>query len=104
MVNNIKQLESAIDCSEKMLKDAEAGNWDSVMEIEVQRGELLKKLFSTPHQVGDIADMDNKIRKIISINKKLEAISINARDDSGKHIAAINNGRRAVNVYAQNRN
>ena len=99
-----KQLKDAISCSETMLKDAESGNWNRVMEIEVQRSELLEKLFSTSHQGNDVVEMDDKIRKIIGINKKLEEIAINAKDDSGKHIASINNGRRAVDVYMQHSN
>ena len=39
-----KQLKDAINCSETMLKNAEAGNWNSVMEIEVQRSELVRKI------------------------------------------------------------
>jgi len=101
---NNEQLDNALDCTEIMLKNAESGNWDRVMDIEVQRGELLEKLFSTPHKNSNIADMDEKIRKIIDMNKKLEAITINARDHSGSHIASLNNGRRAVNVYMQNSN
>ena len=99
-----KQLKDAINCSETMLKNAEAGNWNSVMEIEVQRSELLEKLFATPHHGNNADEMDNKIRKIIDINKKLETIAISARDDSGQDIASINNGRRAVNVYIKNSN
>lgn len=99
-----KQLKDVINCSETMLKNAEAGNWDSVMEIEVQRSELLEKLFATSHHDNNVDEMDSKIRKIIDINKKLETIAISARDDSGRHIASMNNGRRAVNVYMQNSN
>ena len=103
-----KQLKDVTNFSETMLKDAESGNWDSVMEIEVQRSGLLEKLFSTSHQEQgqnqDIDEMDSNIRKIIDINKKLETIAISVRDDSGQHIASMNNGRRAVNVYMQNSN
>ncbi len=99
-----KQLKDVTNFSETMLKDAESGNWDSVMEIEVQRSGLLEKLFSTSHQDNDIDEMDSEIRKIIDINKKLETIAISVRDDSGQHIASMNNGRRAVNVYMQNSN
>ena len=102
-MGNNKQLDSAIYCSERMLKDAQEGNWDSVMEIEIQRSELLAKLFSTSGN-NNIDDMDDKIRKIININKQLEDITVDAKEAAGKQISSINNGRRAVNVYAQNSN
>ena len=97
-----KQLQNAIECSEIMLKDAEAGNWDKVFEIETRRSNLLKKLFSSPERENNVADMDDKIREIIAINKKLEAITLKARDDAQKGIASISKGRQAVNLYAQN--
>jgi len=97
-----KQLQTAIECSETMLRDAEAGNWDKVFEIETRRSNLLKKLFSSPQQENNVEDIDNKIKEIIAINKKLEAITLKARDEAHNGIASINKGRRAVNLYAQN--
>ena len=99
---SIKQLHKAIECSEKMLIDAEAGNWEKVFDIEAQRSALLEKLFSSSHKENNIQDMDDKIRKIIAINKKLEAITLKARDNTGDDIASISKGKRAVNVYQQN--
>ncbi len=97
-----KQLQSAITCSEIMLKDAQAGNWDRVFDIEAQRSELLEKLFSSENQGNSIDDMDARIREIIAINKKLEAITLQARDNAREDIASINKGRHAIDSYAQN--
>ncbi len=96
------QLQSAITCSEIMLKDAEAGNWDRVFDIEVQRSELLEKLFSSTDQENNVDEMDAKIREIIAINKKLEAITLKARDSAQDDITSINKGRHAISSYAQN--
>lgn len=97
-----KQLQNALEHSEAMLKDAEAGNWDKVIEMEAQRSELLKKLFSSPYGRDNIADIDNKIGEIIDINNKLEAVVAKARDNAGNDITSINKGRRAVSLYTQN--
>ena len=97
-----KQLQSAITCSEIMLKDAQAGNWDRVFDIEVERSELLEKLFSGSDRENNVDEMDAKIREIIAINKKLEAITQKARDDARDDIASIGKGRHAINSYAQN--
>lgn len=96
------ELQNAVDYSKMMLRDAKAGNWDNVIDIEVQRSELLEKLFSTSSHDNDIAEMDDKIRKIIEINKKLEVITLNARDDARSEIMSINKGRNAVKSYSQN--
>lgn len=102
MNDKTKQLLNVVECSETMLKDAEAGNWDKVIDIEVKRSELLEQLFSSPCQDNNIEEMDDKIRQIIDINKKLESITINARDNVRNDIAVINKGHHAVNMYAQN--
>ncbi len=97
-----KQLHEAIECSEKMLIDAEAGNWEKVFDIEAQRSALLEKLFSGTNKESNVQDMDDKIRKIIAINKKLEAITLKTRDSTRDDIASIRKGRHAVNSYQQN--
>ncbi len=97
-----QQLHKAIECSETMLKDAEAGNWEKVYNIEAQRSVLLEKLFSGTGKENNVQDMDEKIRKIIAINKKLEAITMRARDNTRDDISSMNKGRSAVSLYAQN--
>ena len=97
-----QQLHKAIECSEIMLKDAEAGNWEKVFDIEAQRSALLEKLFSGADKENNVQDMDDKIRKIIAINKKLEAITMQARDNTRDELSSMNKGRHAVSLYAQN--
>ena len=102
MNSKTEQLKRVVEYSETMLENAQAGNWDSVIEIETQRGELLKKLFSGSPQDNNVAELDAEIRKIISINEKLEAITLNAREDARDDMASANKGRHAVDAYAQN--
>ncbi len=97
-----KQIHEVIECSEKMLIDAEAGNWENVFAIEAQRSALLEKLFSGTDRENTVQDIDDKIRKVIAINKKLEAITVKARDCTRDDISSINKGHNAVNQYAQN--
>lgn len=97
-----EQLQRVVEYSKTMLENAQAGNWDSVIKIEARRGELLKKLFSVSPQDNNVAEMDAEIRKIISINEKLEAITLSAREDARSDMASANKGRHAVDVYAQN--
>ena len=101
MNNKSKQLLNALEYSETMLKDAVVGNWGKVIKIETQRNELLKEVFSTPNVNDDMADIENKICKIIDINRKLEAVAANARDNAGNEITSINKGRQAVMQYTQ---
>lgn len=102
MNNKNTQLQYAVNYSKKMLSNASAGNWDKVIDIEVQRSELLEKIFSTSSHDNNIEEIDDKIRKIIDIDKKLEVITLNAREDARNEIMSINKGRQAVKTYAQN--
>lgn len=97
-----EQFQQAISCSEAMLEDAAAGNWEKVFAIEQQRSELLTALFSTTSGDNDIVGMDDKIRKIIDINSQLEAITISARDNVRDDLQAITKGRKAVSSYTTN--
>ena len=99
---NNKQFENVLNCSELMLKDAQVGNWNNVIEFETQRRELLDKLFSAPYQNKNVDDMDNKIRKIIAINNKLEDVALKAREDARNSLSAINKGRNAISLYGKN--
>ena len=96
------EFQNVVNYSMMMLRDATAGNWDNVITIEAQRSELLEKLFSGSSHTNDVDDMDDKIRKIIDINNKLEAITLNAREDASNNMSSINKGRQAVRLYAQN--
>ena len=101
MNEKAKQLQNVMQCSELMLKDAELGRWDKVINIESQRSTLLENLFSSSSQ-DNIEGMDEKIKKIIEINSQLEAIAQSARDNAGKDISSMAKGRQAVNLYVKN--
>lgn len=97
-----EQLEDAFEYTQRMLEDAEVGNWDKVIEMETGRRELLEKIFFSPYGNDIVADINNEIRKIIDINKKLEIITINMRNNIVNDITSINKGRQAVDHYKQN--
>jgi len=97
-----KQLQNVMDCSETMLREAELGDWEKVINIESQRSTLLETLFSSSCQSNNIEGMDEKIKKIIAINTQLETLTLEARDSAGKDISSISKGRQAVDLYAKN--
>lgn len=101
MNGKAKQLLDVIECSEIMLKEAKAGNWENVFSVEKQRNNALKETFSLLFTQKDKDENNEKILQILSINKKLEAITANARDEIRKQAGSINKGRRAVGMYAQ---
>ncbi len=96
--DNIDEL---IGCSEKMLKHAEAGDWKSVALAEQHRRELINRLFRSPAANNGIPEINKIIQTIITINKKLEGLTIDARDKARSKIDKIKEGRLAVNSYVQ---
>ena len=102
MNDKVKQLQNVMECSETMLRDAELGHWDKVINIEGQRSTLLENLFSSYSQDNNIEGMDEKIKKIIEINSQLETIAQSARNNAGKDVSSMTKGRQAVSLYAKN--
>jgi hypothetical protein len=102
MNDKYKQFSDVIEYSETMLKQAKAGNWENVFKIEKQRSNALNELFSPPFTNDDKDENNEKILQILNINKKLEALTTNARDDIRNQAGSINKSRHAVNMYAQN--
>jgi hypothetical protein len=85
-----------------MLKEAEAGNWETVFAVEKQRSNTLKECFLPPFTNNDKDENNEKILQILNINKKLEAITSKARDDIRNQAGSINKARHAADMYAQN--
>lgn len=97
-----KQLTDVIEYSETMLKEAEAGNWETVFSVEKQRSQTLKELF-LPAFTKKYKDKNNaKILQILQINNKLEKVTSRARQDIRNHIGPVNKTHQAVAMYAQN--
>lgn len=102
MSNKNQQILEVIKCSENMLKHAETGNWEQVIDVEKQRNSLLQQLFSGSTSSKDIADITIKIHQILKINKKIEDLTSNVRNTIKNDISLITKGRQAVDFYAQN--
>ena len=97
-----KQLTDVIEYSETMLKEAEAGNWETVFTVEKQRSQTLKEIFSPPFTKKDKNKNNGKILQILKINNKLEKITSKARDDIRHHVGSVNKSHNIVAMYAQN--
>lgn len=92
--------EEVIRCSENMVKQAEAGNWDDVAKAEEQRRALLNRLFANPGSNHDVPEINRIIEKIIDINKHLEYLAISAREKTRVELERIKGGRHAVSAYS----
>ena len=95
------QLEKLTSYSHNMLKNAESGNWEKVIETELQRRILLNALFSTT-DVRNIPEIENVTREMLKINQQLEKLATSAHQQAATDAASINKGRHAISAYTKN--
>ena len=97
-----KQLSQLIECSNKMLKCAEVGDWDDVIEAEILRHDLIKALFSSPALAQDANEIDKATREILRINEMLKDHAMGMLYKVNSGIESISSGRRAISAYEEN--
>ncbi len=87
--------------SEEMLDNARQGKWDKVARAESLRRQLLNRLFATDGAAADIPEINKIISQVIAINRKLEQIALEAREEAGIDLRKVREGRLAVNSYVK---
>ncbi len=97
-----QQLKGVIDYSETMLREAESGNWENVFNIEEQRSELIKKIYSNPSTSDERENNNEQILEILVLNRRIEEISSKAREGARHQAESFNKGRQVVSAYVQN--
>jgi len=97
-----QQLKGVIDYSKSMLQEAESGNWDNVFKIEEKRSELIKKIYSNPSTTDERKNNNEQILEILVLNRRIEAVTSEARDSARNQAESINKGRQVIDAYAQN--
>ena len=91
-----------IEHSHAMLGHAEAGEWETVIEDEVIRRQLINTFFSKPSNIANEPDIGTAIQELLLINDKLEQLTTDARTRAKTEASSISNGRKAISAYADN--
>jgi hypothetical protein len=99
---NTANISELIEHSHAMLGHAEAGEWETVIEDEVIRRQLINTFFSKPSNIANEPDVSTAIQELLLINDKLEQLTIDARSRAKTEVSSISNGRKAVSAYADN--
>ncbi len=95
-------LQELLDCSLQMQRQAEAGEWLDVIETGARRQQLIDCFFERPVAAEESHDVEQVLRKMLQINEAIEELAVSSRGNAGNSIGAIQQGRRAVNAYAEN--
>lgn len=94
-----KELEELLEHNSRMLKDAEAGNWDQVSERERIRQQLIKTFYSKqplPHQAAMVASATLELQRV---NERLTKLAMEARDKVTTELSEMGKNKAAISAY-----
>ena len=95
-----EQMTELLEHNHEMLKDAQEGQWDEVIEAEVLRNTMMKSFYST-RGVAEMPDIHNATNEMLSINRELEQLANAAKHTVAGETQSINKGRNAISAYAR---
>lgn len=95
------QLMDLLEHNRKMLSDAEANNWDKVIEADVLRQGMLERLYSSS-DIHNVPHITSATREMLAINQQLEKLAESAKKVAVTEVASINKGNQAISAYEQN--
>ena len=90
-------LDQALTLSRQMLALGEEGQWNDVIELEVQRREVLERAFATRNQVNE--SLAQRVREILDLDKGLMEMSLKVRDEVAAELGQFNRSRKASSAY-----
>ena len=99
--DELNQLVELVEYNRDMLKNAEAGNWDKVVEAEILRKKMFDAFYTTPG-VESLPEVDSATRELLQINKSLEELATSARNAITSEAVSTHKGQKAVNAYIKN--
>ena len=91
-----------LSLTQAMLLAAEAGDWEEVVNIEVQRQLALKGLdvtISFPEEGVSVDIIAGHIREILSLNKRIIDLSEQGKVKLAQAMGGLHQGRKAANAY-----
>ena len=91
-----------LNLTQAMLSVAEAGNWDEVAKLEIQRQAVLRRLEASIKATGVETTLDaiaDDFREVLSINKRMLVLGEQARSQLAGTMSGLHHGRNAVNAY-----
>jgi hypothetical protein len=87
--------------SQEMLELAKADDWESVMERETQRRQLIENLFRQPLPCGLSPTIEHCIREVLACDSKVLTLGRTALAGLSQQLQALAQGRKANLAYAE---
>lgn len=93
-----EQLAKLTAMNHSMLKNAESGDWEKVIDEEVLRREMLEALYSSI-DIQYAPGVASATREMLLINQKLEKLANSAHKSTASEIVSMHRGRQAISTY-----
>jgi len=94
------QLELIYILTKKMLQMAAQREWENVSKLEVERSHLIYSFFETKPSTEEAERIANAILDVLTVDKKIMALSVSERQKVVEKSQEINRGKLASKAYA----
>ena len=94
-------LAELISLSETMLRQAETGEWENLAETGRIRQQLIDTHLLSEDDVENTAAMQEELQRFLEMNRTLEALCEQLRNQALEGITRLHRGKRGVAVYTQ---
>ncbi|HHO59179.1 MAG TPA: flagellar protein FliT [Thiotrichales bacterium] len=97
--SSTNKLAQLIEHNSRMLKDAEAGNWQQVTEAEIKRQHLIDAFYSGASDIHETSVIASATQELLLVNEKLKKLAIEAREQVRGELSELGKGKTAINAY-----
>ncbi len=96
------ELSQLIELNIRMLKDAEAGNWERVKETENLREKMIGSFYKNAEKHYNKDVISSATHELLSVNEKLKQLAIRAREETRSQLNGLSKGKAAIDAYNKN--
>lgn len=97
-----KRFDDILSLSRNMLQDAGKGEWEHILDMQMERQQLINDYFATPVPEAKAEAVASGIREMLDIDRVLIERSKQAMSGLSSDMQKINKGIKAHQAYAVN--
>ncbi len=98
----LSQLRQLLTLTEEILTDAREKRWESLMEKEQARRQLIERFFQQRVDSREARQIEEMIRQIITLDKRIIALAEAGKLEILKKMRDLSAGQQAIDAYADN--
>jgi len=95
----LTELSQLIEFNIRMLKDAEAGDWEKVKASEAAREKMISSFYKNAEKHYHKDVISSATQELLSVNEKLKQLAIRAREETRSQLNDLSKGKAAIDAY-----